>query len=93
MEVEKDAAPLAAQLVGEAESFAGLLQKIPRVLPACALKEVVCLLLLKPEGVTRTIYRGCSVFFLWETKRKKTKYSCLCFIAWRSAKLQAGESK
>lgn len=70
VELEREVALLASQLVGEAELFANLLQRILRFLPACALKQVVCLLLLKLE-IAVAQYMGCSDFFLWETKGKE----------------------
>lgn len=93
MELEWEAVLLTAQLLGEAESFADVLQRILRFLPTCALKQVVCLLLLKLESAVGQ-YTGAALFsFSGKQKGKKTIYTCLGCIAWKSVKLQAVETK
>lgn len=87
-----EAVLLTAQLVGEAESFADLLQRILRFLPTCALKQVVCLLLLKLESAVGQ-YTGAALFSFSGKQKGKKIYTCLGCIAWKSVKLQAVETK
>lgn len=63
VELKRKAVPLA----GEAESFADLLQRVLRFLLVCALKQVVCLLLLNLESAVGQ-YTGAAVFFLQGTE-------------------------
>lgn len=63
VELEREAVPL----VGEAELFADLLQRVLRFLLACALKQVVCLLLLNLESVEGQ-YTRAAILFLCGTE-------------------------